>query len=79
MIVYYSFNILKGSMMGLSRKMAGIGANLTVLALSAARLGDGIGNDMLFFCYSFISGKTAIPLVPAPETVQRASIHRDQA
>ena len=47
-----------------------IGANRTVLALSAARLGDAVGNSILFVVIPLYVAKVPAPWFPIPETVQ---------
>jgi MFS family permease len=56
--------------MNFSKKLAGMGANRAVLALSAARLGDGIGNSILFIVIPLYVAKLPSPLFPLPETVR---------
>jgi len=47
-----------------------IGANRTVLALSMARLGDAVGNSILFIVIPLYVAKLPAPWFPIPETVQ---------
>jgi len=51
-------------------KLEGIGANRVVLALSAARLGDAIGNSILFVVIPLFVTKLPAPWFPLPETVR---------
>ena len=46
-----------------------IGANRTVLALSMARLGDAVGNSILFVVIPLYVAKLPAPWFPIPETV----------
>jgi MFS family permease len=46
-----------------------IGANRTVLALSMARLGDAVGNSILFIVIPLYVAKLPAPWFPVPETV----------
>ncbi|MGD8473448.1 MAG: MFS transporter [Anaerolineae bacterium] len=46
-----------------------IGANRTVLALSVARLGDAVGNSILFVVIPLYVAKLPAPWFPIPETV----------
>lgn len=46
-----------------------IGANRTVVALSAARLGDAVGNSILFIVIPLYVAKLPAPWFPIPETV----------
>jgi MFS family permease len=46
-----------------------IGANRTVLALSMARLGDAVGNSILFVVIPLYVAKLPAPWFPVPETV----------
>jgi MFS family permease len=46
-----------------------IGANRTVLALSMARLGDAVGNSILFIVIPLYVAKLPAPSFPIPETV----------
>jgi len=46
-----------------------IGANRTVLALSMARLGDAVGNSILFIVIPLYVAKLPAPWFPIPETV----------
>lgn len=52
-----------------SRLADNIGANRTVLALSAARLGDAVGNSILFVVIPLYVAKLPAPWLPLPETV----------
>ncbi len=47
-----------------------IGANHTVLALAAARLGDALGNSILFVVIPLYVASLPAPWLPFPETVQ---------
>ena len=47
-----------------------IGVNRAVLALSIARLGDGIGNSILFIIIPLYISALPAPLFPFPETVR---------
>jgi len=47
-----------------------IGANKVVLALSAARLGDAVGNSILFVIIPLYVAKLPAPWFPLPETVR---------
>ncbi len=51
-------------------KLNEIGANRTVLALSTARLGDAIGNSILFIVIPLYVAKLPAPWFPFPETVR---------
>ena len=46
-----------------------LGANQVVLALSVARLGDAIGNSILFIIIPLYVAKLPAPSFPLPETV----------
>jgi MFS family permease len=52
-----------------SRLADNIGANRTVLALSIARLGDAVGNSILFIVIPLYVAKLPAPWFPIPETV----------
>jgi MFS family permease len=52
-----------------SRLADSIGANRTVLALSMARLGDAVGNSILFIVIPLYVVKLPAPWFPIPETV----------
>jgi MFS family permease len=56
--------------MNISQKLEGIGANRAVLALSAARLGDAIGNSILFIVIPLFVAQLPAPWFPLPETVR---------
>ncbi len=56
--------------MNFIKRMENIGANRTVLALSAARLGDAVGNSILFIVIPLYVAKLPAPLFPLPETVR---------
>jgi MFS family permease len=60
----------KDSSMRFSEKLEAIGANRMVLALSVARLGDGIGNSILFIVVPLYVAKLPAPWFPFPETVR---------
>ncbi|MEJ2683200.1 MAG: MFS transporter [Candidatus Sulfobium sp.] len=47
-----------------------IGANKVVLALSAARMGDAVGNSILFVIIPLYVAKLPAPWFPLPETVR---------
>lgn len=47
-----------------------IGINRTVLALSMARLGDAIGNSILFIVIPLYVAKLPAPFIPLPESVR---------
>ncbi len=47
-----------------------LGINRTVLALSVARLGDAIGNSILFIALPLYVAKLSSPLFPLPESVR---------
>ncbi len=47
-----------------------IGVNRAVLALSIGRMGDGIGNSLLFIVVPLFVAKLPAPAVPLPETVR---------
>jgi MFS family permease len=47
-----------------------LGVNRTVLALSVARLGDAIGNSILFIALPLYVAKLSSPLFPLPEPVR---------
>lgn len=47
-----------------------IGANRAVLALSAARLGDAVGNSILFIILPLDVARLPAPWLPVPETVR---------
>jgi MFS family permease len=47
-----------------------IGANRVVIALSLARLGDAVGNSILFIVLPLYVNQLAAPLFPFPETVR---------
>ena len=51
-------------------KLERIGGNRVVMALSAARLGDAIGNSILFIVLPLFVAKLPAPLFPLPETVR---------
>ena len=51
-------------------KLENIGGNRVVIALSAARLGDAIGNSILFVVLPLFVAKLPAPLFPLPETVR---------
>jgi MFS family permease len=52
------------------RSLEKIGANKVVLALSAARLGDAVGNSILFVIIPLYVAKLPAPWFPLPETVR---------
>ncbi len=47
-----------------------IGANRVVIALSLARMGDAVGNSILFIVLPLYVNQLAAPLFPFPETVR---------
>jgi MFS family permease len=51
-------------------KLERIGGNRVVLALASARLGDAIGNSILFVVLPLYVAKLPAPLFPLPETVR---------
>jgi MFS family permease len=51
-------------------KLKSIGGNRVVIALSAARLGDAIGNSILFIVLPIFVSKLPAPLIPFPQTVR---------
>jgi MFS family permease len=51
-------------------KLEHIGGNRMVIALSAARLGDAIGNSILFIVLPIFVAKLPSPWLPFPETVR---------
>ena len=51
-------------------KLERIGGNRVVIALSAARLGDAIGNSILFIVLPIFVSKLPAPWIPLPETVR---------
>jgi MFS family permease len=51
------------------RVVDNIGANRTVVALSVARLGDAVGNSILFIVIPLYVAKLPAPWFPIPETV----------
>ena len=51
-------------------KLERIGGNRVVIALSSARLGDAIGNSILFVVLPLFVAKLPAPLLPWPETVR---------
>lgn len=51
-------------------KLERIGGNKVVIALSAARLGDAIGNSILFIVLPIFVSKLPAPWIPFPETVR---------
>jgi hypothetical protein len=54
----------------LTRRLANnIGANRAVLALSMARLGDAVGNSILFIIIPLYVAELPAPWFPIPETV----------
>jgi MFS family permease len=56
--------------MNFTTRLTAMGANRTVLALSAARLGDAIGNSILFIVIPLYVAKLPAPWFPFPETVR---------
>ena len=54
----------------LFEKLEKIGGNRVVLALSAARLGDAVGNSILFIVLPLFVGKLPAPAFSMPETVR---------
>jgi len=51
-------------------KLERIGGNRVVIALSAARLGDAVGNSILFIVLPLFVAKLPAPAFPLPETVR---------
>lgn len=51
-------------------KLESMGGNRVVIALSSARLGDAIGNSILFIVLPLFVAKLPAPLLPWPETVR---------
>jgi len=51
-------------------KLERIGGNRVVIALSAARLGDAVGNSILFIILPLFVGQLPAPAFPIPETVR---------
>jgi hypothetical protein len=47
-----------------------IGASRVILALSAARMGDAVGNSILFIVIPLYVAKLPVPWCPLPETVR---------
>ena len=56
--------------MSIERLAEGIGANRMVMALSVARLGDAIGNSILFIVIPLYVAKLPAPWLPLPESVR---------
>ena len=54
----------------IQEKLERIGGNRVVIALSSARLGDAIGNSILFVVLPLFVAKLPAPLFPWPETVR---------
>ncbi|MCB0119145.1 MAG: MFS transporter [Anaerolineales bacterium] len=54
----------------LFEKLENIGGNRVVLALSAARLGDAVGNSILFIVLPLFVGKLPAPAFSMPETIR---------
>jgi MFS family permease len=52
------------------RRREGIGANRLVVALSVARLGDAVGNSILFIALPLYVAKLSSPWFPFPEPVR---------
>jgi MFS family permease len=52
------------------QSLESIGANKVVLALSAARMGDAVGNSILFVIIPLYVAKLPSPWFPLPETVR---------
>jgi MFS family permease len=52
------------------RYLEGIGGNRVVLALSVARLGDGVGNSILFIVLPLLVAKLPAPVFSLPESVR---------
>ena len=51
-------------------KLERIGGNRVVIALSAARLGDAVGNSILFIILPLYVAQLPAPAFPIPETVR---------
>lgn len=56
--------------MSIERIAEGIGANRVVMALSVARLGDAIGNSILFIVIPLYVAKLPAPRLPFPESIK---------
>jgi MFS family permease len=56
--------------MSIERLAEGIGANRVVMALSIARLGDAIGNSILFIVIPLYVAKLPAPWLPFPESIR---------
>lgn len=56
--------------MNLRKTFEGMGANRVVIALSAARLGDAIGNSILIVVIPLFVAQLPAPWFPVPETVR---------
>jgi MFS family permease len=54
----------------IERIAEGIGANRVVMALSVARLGDAIGNSILFIVIPLYVAKLPAPRLPFPESIK---------
>jgi MFS family permease len=54
----------------IERLAEGIGANRVVMALSVARLGDAIGNSILFIVIPLYVAKLPAPWLPFPESIR---------
>ena len=61
-------NNLRGSM--LTKLSDSLGVNRVVLALSVARLGDAIGNSILFIVIPLFVAQLPSPWFPFPDTVR---------
>ena len=51
-------------------KLESIGGNRVVIALSSARLGDAIGNSILFIVLPLFVAQLPAPVIPWPETIR---------
>jgi MFS family permease len=56
----------------LTRVARGLDVNRTVLALSVARLGDAMGNSILYIVIPLYVAALAAPMLPAPEPIRVA-------
>jgi hypothetical protein len=56
----------------LSRIAASLNLNRIVLALSVARLGDAMGNSILYIVIPLYVAALAAPILPAPEPIRVA-------
>jgi MFS family permease len=56
----------------LAKIAAGLNVNRTILALSVARLGDAMGNSILYIVILLYVAALAAPMLPAPEPIRVA-------